>query len=632
MRAYYRILQLRRTFVTRAVKFLCTSLICAASCQAAPNEHRRRIYFLEALEPTQFAAIRTIDAFKKRMTEKTGESFDIFIDYMELERFPGQAHIDSTVRYLTEKYAEAPPDILIPLGRAAIPFMVKYRDAIAPNVPIIMANMPANAVTEGKTLGNTVWVATEYNFPKTFELAQRLQPAARHVAVIGGASAYDRSLVDDIRSDLGPYLDRYEVRYLVGLTYDQMLNEISRLAQDTIILMSFVFQDGDGLPRAPPDVAAAVAKAASSPVYSPIGSFFGRGIVGGYMDSFAAHGVAAADLAFEVLSGKPIAALNRQTEPLHRYEVDSRALERWGFSNKSLLPDTVVSFGQPTLWEQHAVLLIVAAAVFALQAGLVLILLIQQRRKKQAEAEAAEQRGQVTHLMRVSALGELSGAIAHEINQPLTAILSNAQAALHLLTQESPNLPEIREAISDIVHDDNRAGDVITRLRNLLKKGERRVEQVDINKLVHSTLALLNSELIGRHVAVETDLFADLPTIRGDPVQLQQVLLNLFMNAMDAMASAPNAMRRITVRTRAEYGAVEVRIRDRGLGIGENDEAKLFQPFYTSKEHGLGLGLTVCASIAQAHGGKITVANHADRGAVAVLSLPSHELVAAAAK
>ena len=164
-----------------------------------------------------------------------------------------------------------------------------------------------------------------------------------------------------------------------------------------------------------------------------------------------------------------------------------------------------------------------------------------------AEAETALQRQEVAHLMRVSVLGELSGAIAHEVNQPLTAILSNAQAALHLLAQNSPNLAEVRDALQDIVHEDNRAGEVIHRLRSLLKKGESKSELVDLNDLVNSTIALLRSELIGRRITVETDLAADLPVTSGDSVQLQQVLLNLIMNAMDAMASTPVARRLVRV-------------------------------------------------------------------------------------
>lgn len=251
--------------------------------------------------------------------------------------------------------------------------------------------------------------------------------------------------------------------------------------------------------------------------------------------------------------------------------------------------------------------------------------------QRAAEAEAEEQRKEVAHLMRVSVMGELSGAIAHEVNQPLTAILSNAQAALHMLGQEAPEMAEIREAIKDIVDENNRASEVIQRMRRLLKKGERRYEAVDINELINSTIGLLNSEAISRRIKLETDLDEKLPYAEGDAVQLQQVLLNLLMNAMDSMTKTPAAQRLVSVRSRATRGhRIEVLVEDCGCGIGAIEPRQVFQPFYTTKDHGLGLGLSICSTIMRAHGGQLTLRNGERGGAIAAFYLAGHRMQVAA--
>jgi PAS domain S-box-containing protein len=251
--------------------------------------------------------------------------------------------------------------------------------------------------------------------------------------------------------------------------------------------------------------------------------------------------------------------------------------------------------------------------------------------QKTAESEAELQRREVAHLMRVSVVGELSGAIAHEINQPLTAIQSNAETGLDLMAEASPDIAEVREIFQDIVHDNRRASEVIQRLRNLLKKGERKSESLSVNDLVNSTLTLLNNELISRRINIKLDLESFLPAVIGDPVQLQQVFLNLIMNAMDATASTPAAQRVITISTRLTQGrTIEVVLEDRGTGIRAADQVRLFEPFFTTKSHGLGLGLSICSTIMEAHGGVLKLVNGETGGAVATISLPAQEMLIAA--
>jgi C4-dicarboxylate-specific signal transduction histidine kinase len=244
--------------------------------------------------------------------------------------------------------------------------------------------------------------------------------------------------------------------------------------------------------------------------------------------------------------------------------------------------------------------------------------------RKTAEAETELQRKELMHVMRVAALGELSGGIAHELSQPLAAILANAQAAQGLLANKDYDKGEVAEILEDIVQEDNRAGQVIHRLRRLLKKGEQQSALISLNDLIQSTLGLLHSELMGRKIKVETKLKMNLPQVWGDSVQLQQVLLNLIMNAMEAMALTPPSNRTVSIETRTtEEGYVEVSIADRGPGIPPDALEQLFQPYFTTKERGLGLGLSICSTIVKSHRGTLTVSNARGGGAIAIVSVPS---------
>jgi C4-dicarboxylate-specific signal transduction histidine kinase len=233
-----------------------------------------------------------------------------------------------------------------------------------------------------------------------------------------------------------------------------------------------------------------------------------------------------------------------------------------------------------------------------------------------------ESRSQLTHLSRVAMLGELSGGIAHELNQPLTAILSNAQAAQHFLADKNAEPGLLAEILQDIILADQRAGDVIDRLRAMFKRGETRYEPLDTNRLVREVLSLVQGDLSTRGIEVTLRLAPHLPEIRGDRVQLVQVVLNLIVNAAEAMAVCPQNDRILTIHTLATANRVHLNVIDRGPGLAAPPE-KLFEAFYTTKAHGLGLGLSISKSIVKAHGGRLWATTRRGGGAAFLITLPS---------
>jgi len=243
--------------------------------------------------------------------------------------------------------------------------------------------------------------------------------------------------------------------------------------------------------------------------------------------------------------------------------------------------------------------------------------------RKRAELEAQRSRQELAHFTRVSTIGEMTASLAHELNQPLTGILANAQAALRFLASKSPDLLEIREILKDIVDDDRRAGEVIRRLRGLLRKEDVQYRLLDLNVLIRDVAKLLSSDAIIRNLSVRLELDPDPAIVSGDGVQLQQVVLNLLLNAMEAMNESAGNGRTITVRTEHnDTGAIHVSVQDAGTGFRQGTQHLVFEPFYTTKPSGMGMGLAISKSIIEAHGGLIWAGDNALGGATFHFSIP----------
>lgn len=236
--------------------------------------------------------------------------------------------------------------------------------------------------------------------------------------------------------------------------------------------------------------------------------------------------------------------------------------------------------------------------------------------------DSDEERAKAMYLARAATMGELTATIAHEVNQPLAAILNNAQAARNFLDSPNPDLEEVRLILEDIITDDERAAGVVRRVRDLLKRKAPSLEPVCVNELLQETLKMVRMEFTRRGVSTDCELEEDLPQVAGEKGQLQQVLLNILMNASDAMKECIPGERELFILTRSAGGYVELLFIDSGRGIRPEENERLFDPYFSNKEEGLGMGLAICRSIIQAHGGRIWLEANASRGATAGISLP----------
>jgi C4-dicarboxylate-specific signal transduction histidine kinase len=285
---------------------------------------------------------------------------------------------------------------------------------------------------------------------------------------------------------------------------------------------------------------------------------------------------------------------------------DGRALQPWTISDTQRAEGSEIRVREPAIWPRFRWELIAAAVLIVLQTALIAGLLYEHRCRREAETLARSKLAELAHMNRLVTAGELSASIAHEINQPLAGIVAYAEAGRNWLARPVPDVMEAREQFERIARAGHRAAEVIERIRAFFKKGAASRELVDVNGLVRDVLLLVGSDLRRRGVAVELALPEPAPSIRGDRVQLQQVILNLVMNAADAMEALTDRERRLQVTSRREGDAwVRIDVQDSGPGVALHDVDRVFAPFYTTKAHGMGMGLSIARSLVEAHGGTL---------------------------
>jgi signal transduction histidine kinase len=597
-------------------------LFAAESHAAEP----RRVLMLHAFGHAYSPWSDIAASFRAEIIKKSPQPIDLYEVSLDTARVQDSKQDAPFVEYIKALLSGRRPDLIVPVGAPAAYFLQRNRPQLFPGTPMMILGADIRRIPGATRTEYDTAVLLDLDLPAYLKNILQLLPETTDIAVVVGNSPVERYWTSELHHAVQPFADRVNIAWFNDLTLGEMQERAARMPAKSVIFWTLLSEDAAGVPYSEDRALETMREVSAVPIFG-IGDYqMGRGIVGGPLLQTKALGQQGADAALRILKGETPSIVDPPSMAFGPPAYDSRELQRWGISEARLPSGSIVQFHQPTMWDQYRWPIVAVATIIPLQSVLIGYVLFQGRRRREAEAEAALQRKEVEHLMRVSVLGELSGSIAHEINQPLTAILSNAQAALHLLAQKSPDLVEIRDALEDIVHEDNRAGEVIHRLRDLLKKGERKAENVNINDLVRSTIGLLNSELVGRDINVKLDLGNSAFLVRGDPVQLQQVLLNLVMNAMDAMASTPMARRLILISTRGAYnGMVDVLVKDRGHGIRPKENGHLFEPFYTTKDRGLGLGLTLCSTIIRAHQGKLTLVNDQGGGAIAGFSLPIQE-------
>lgn len=547
-----------------------------------------------------------------------------FSEQIDSARFAGPEHAQRLAAFLKERYAGKKIDLIFASGPAALSYMTTYRDRIFPGVPVVFLDVREKTLATYQLPSDFTGVAAEIEAEPALKLALRLRPSTREIVLLFGTSEPDKLWEARLREAAAKLVPQLPVQSVSRLPIEEIERELAALGPDAVILGGAFSRDGAG--RYFPGSLAVLRRlqpTAAAPIFHITTSAVGNGAVGSTGVPPEELTRQASTIAKAILAGASPSAVKLPEPVPSRPYLDWRELQRWGISEDLLPADAVVLFRPPSFWDRYRYHALAGFALILLEAALIAALLVEARKRKTAELQAHRQRQELAYLSRVTTLGAMSVSVAHELNQPLGAILSNAQAAKLFLRQEPADLAEVSDSLDAIIRSDQRAAEIIRNLRRMLAKQDVPKQSLAIADVVNELANLVQSELIVRQAAVALRVDDDCPLVLADRTQLLQVLINLVINACDAMARIPQARRLIVIGARKVEGGVQVSVEDHGDGVPSHLLAGSFTPFVTTKSQGLGIGLAVCSSIIESHGGQLRVTNKTSGGAVFTFDLPA---------
>jgi signal transduction histidine kinase len=602
-----------------ALAFLAPSWICPA-----PSAQTRSLRNVLAVHwsSEDFPSTPVVDAAIRQVLLSRGDApVDYFTEYLESDRFPGEDATLAFRDYIRGKYRGRRIDLVLAITDPALQFVQQYRSELFPGAPIVAA--ASSAPNFDRTVDGLTGLAWRAADAETLELALNLHPSTERVFVV--AQALTGGYLDGVRAALSRSAGRAELTFISERSVPRLLDAIRAVPPRSLVFFIRFSQENPGNVMFPNEVVRLVAEASPVPVYVSTDSHLGTGAVGGVVRMAQALGTRVGEIARQVLDGTPAQDIPIEQMPALPI-FDWRQLRRWRIAESSLPADSIIRFREFSIWESYRAVIILTASVLLVQSLLIAGLVFERRRRRRAEMESRRHLTAMAHLDRRAAMGELATSLAHELSQPLNAILQNAGVAQMLLTSNSvpPALGEMQDIISDIRKDDIRASEMIRRMRGLLQKHELELRPVNLYEVVQETVAIVRPDVRSREIQLELELADGVGPILGDRIHLQQVLLNLLMNAIEAVATMPTERRRVRVSITRSDGDVRLAVADSGMGISADRLSQIFEPFYTTKsgDSGMGMGLAIARHIVEAHAGRMVAENNAGGGATVWFSVP----------
>jgi len=606
----------------RIVGLILGMIMLQAPTRLTAEEARpRSILFLDQSETRGPFFQRVFAEFRAVIDSNPGPHTTLYAESLDLSRFRGVAYEHSLQRHFQVKYQDNRIGVVVAVGAATLDFVLRWRGKLWPDATVVFAMLDEIDLARQDLPPDSTGSIVRLPLADTIIAARAVVPGLDQIVFVG--EPWDRQVVfRNWGREKATAAAGLKVTELLGLPLAELRKRVAELPERSAIIYAGIYSDGCGGFFPPATALSLIAETANRPIITAAETFLAAGGIGGFSLIPSVIGADAARLAMRILNGESPSDIPVAVTPAVKPLFNWQQMERWGVNEADLPPGSEIRFHELSFWERYRWQSMSVLAVVLMQAGLISVLLHERRKRNDAEAEARHRMTELAHANRQATAGELSSSIAHELNQPLGAILTNAETGELILNSPEPDLTEVREILADIRRDDLRASEVIHRMRNFLKRTPFEASEIDINDTVREVFEFLSIQASARNVALYLKPASEPLRVRGDAVQLQQVVLNLVVNSMDAMAAMPYG-RTVIGKTEKTGGAsVLISISDSGPGISSGNVNEVFDPFYTTKKQGMGIGLSIARTIVQAHKGRIWAENQAGEGAVFRLSLP----------
>jgi signal transduction histidine kinase len=565
---------------------------------------------------------KILEGFYSNFSEDIGITCNLSIEYLDLSKPQNEIYVKNVVDLYNDKYKDVPVDLLIIVGPMGYHELKSYGLKALKKAPTLCIDNDdlINDTLLYPMQNNIVKIELDYDFSKTLKTGFALFPDNKDVYVISGSTLLDKYYIRKLKIAAKSFEDNHSIRYISDLTMDSLLLLVESIPKKSLVIVPSYYFDKQGIPYSTSEVIAMVSKHCKAPVL-PVADVFTtrKGALGGYLFSFSNVGKEMGRVAGLILEGTPVSGIKIRNKTFYENVYDWQEVKRWGLTKSKLIPGYSVFYYKPVSLITEYRWYILAVFIFLLSQSLLIIYLVKLNRRQK---ETALQRVQTEKIYqelvredRLAKMVELTASLSHELNQPLTAILYNAQAGKRFLKAGKIDLKQIEEIFDNIIEDDKRAGGIISSVKNLMKLEKREMENVSLTSLIQETVDIFYSEAITKSVTLKADLLVNPVWIHGEKIQLQQVLLNLFRNAINAMDNCTPENKLLEIGLKVNKGFATVSVRDNGCGISPAIKDKLFKAFVTGSKKGFGIGLALSRTIIENHHGEIWADNLPGSGA-----------------